>query len=189
VRSLADLRKMRMWVWDLDAMFRAEWPLLGVHVNALPIEEAYRGFEDGQLDGFFSVPSAALAFQWSTETRYMTDLRVSFLRACILVATRAFDALPVEAQQALKTASAKGIVGLEELGRSQDEQLLGGLFVRQGIKTVAVSEAFRAEFFAEAMAARERISPKLVKPELLQRVLGLLADYRAEHRLLQGGRK
>jgi TRAP-type C4-dicarboxylate transport system substrate-binding protein len=189
VRSLADLRKMRMWVWDLDALFKAEWPLLGVHTAALPIDEAFRAFEDGRLDGFFSVPSAALAFQWSTETRYMTDLRVSFLRACILVATRAFDALPVEAQRALLTASAKGIVGLEELGRSQDEQLLGGLFARQGIRPVVVSEPFRTEFLNEATTARERISPKLVKPELLQRVLGLLADYRAEHRLLQGGRK
>jgi TRAP-type C4-dicarboxylate transport system substrate-binding protein len=189
VRSLADLRKLRMWVWDLDPLFRAEWPLLGVHAAPLPIDEAYRAFEDGRIDGFFAVPSSALAFQWSTETRYMTDLRVSFLRTCILVSTRAFDQLPADAQQALLTASARGIVGLEELGRSQDEQLLGGLFVRQGIKPVPVSETFRAEFFNEALTARERISPKLVNPELLQRVLGLLADYRAEHRLLQGGRR
>jgi TRAP-type C4-dicarboxylate transport system substrate-binding protein len=190
IRSMAELRKTRMWTWSLDEVFREEWPMLKVPQVPTPINEAFAAYEGHQLDGFFAVPASALAFQWSTEARYMTDLRVSFLRTCILVATRAFDALPLEAQTALQAASARGIVQLEELGRQQDEQLLHGLFEKQGIRVVPVSESFRSEFFAEALAARERLPAKLVRRELLQRVLGLLADFRAEHRLLQSsGRK
>jgi TRAP-type C4-dicarboxylate transport system substrate-binding protein len=189
IRSMADLRKTRMWTWTLDQVYRDEWPLLGVRIVATPIDGAWKAYEERWFDGFFAVPSAALAFQWSTEARYMTDLRVSFLRACILIATRAFDALPIEARQALMSSSAKGIMQLEELGRAQDEQLLGGLFQKQGLTAVPVSEGFRSEFFAEALAARERIAPRLVKRELLERVLALLADFRAERHLLQEGRR
>jgi TRAP-type C4-dicarboxylate transport system substrate-binding protein len=189
IRSMADLRKTRMWAWTLDEVFRTEWPLLGVRLVPTSINEGLKAYEDGQLDGFFAVPSSALAFQWSSEARYMTDLRVSFLRTCILVATRAYDALPLEAQSALTNAAARGILQLEELGRSQDEQLLHGLFEKQGIQPVPVSESFRSEFFAEALAARERMPAKLVRRELLQRVLALLADFRAEHHLLHSGRK
>jgi TRAP-type C4-dicarboxylate transport system substrate-binding protein len=189
IRSMADLRKTRMWTWSLDEVFGTEWPMLGVHLVPTAINEAFKAYEERQLDGFFAVPASALAFQWSTEARYMTDLRVSFLRTCILVATRAFDALPLEAQNALLGASARGIVQLEELGRNQDEQLLHGLFEKQGIQVVPVSESFRSEFFAEAMTAREKMPLKLVRRELLSRVLGLLADYRAEHHLLHSGRK
>lgn len=187
IRSMDDLKKAKLWIWDQDDVFRAEWPLIGVPIVPTRLDEAWRAYDEKLIDGFLAVPSSALAFQWSTEARYMTDLRVSFLRTCILVSTRAFDELPIEAQQALLTASAKGMMQLEELGRSQDDQLLGGLFARQGIKPVPVTEAFRAEFFATALMARDQVARSLVDPKLLQRVLSLLADFRAEHRSQRSG--
>ncbi|MCA1663479.1 MAG: TRAP transporter substrate-binding protein DctP, partial [Myxococcales bacterium] len=161
-----------------------------VHVVPLPIEEAYSAYDSHRVDGFIAVPTAALGFQWSTEARYVTDLRVAFLRACVLVSTRAFDPLPLEARNALLNSSARGMTQLEEMGRIADEQLLGKLFVKQGLKTVPVSESFRAEFFTQARAVRDQLATKggLVQPELLQKVLTLLADYRAEHRAVEGER-
>jgi TRAP-type C4-dicarboxylate transport system substrate-binding protein len=186
IRDMAELRKSKLWTWNLDEVFVATWPLLGVHPVALPIDQAYRAYENHTIDGFLAVPTAALGFQWSTEARYVTDLRVAFLRACIIISTRSFDPLPLEARTALLNSSAKGMMQLEQLGRSQDEQLLGGLFAKQGLHTVPASETFRADFFTQARSAREQIAAAgtLVRPELLQRVLTLLADYRAEHRVL-----
>jgi len=43
------------------------------------------------------------------------------------------------------------------------------------------SEGLRSEVFAAALEARKRVAPKLVPQELIDRVLGLLSDYRAEH--------
>ena len=190
VRNMADLKRVKLWTWNLDEVFVATWPMLGVHVVPLPIDEAYRAYESRGVDGFLAVPTAALGFQWSTEARYVTDLRVAFLRACIIISTRAFDPLPLEARTALLNSSAKGMSRLEEMGRESDELLLGKLFARQGLKTIASDEAFRADFFAQARAARDQLAAagKLFKPELLQKVLTLLADYRAEHRVLEGGK-
>jgi TRAP-type transport system periplasmic protein len=188
IHDMDELRRAKLWTWSLDEVFVATWPLLGMRVVPLPIDQAYRAYENHVVDGFVAVPTAALGFQWSTEARYVTDLRMAFLRACILISTRSFDPLPLEARTALLTSSAKGMRQLEELGRSQDEQLLGGLFAKQGLKSVPTTEAFRADFFAQARAAREQIAAagKLVRPDLLQRVLTLLADYRAEHRAVDG---
>jgi TRAP-type C4-dicarboxylate transport system substrate-binding protein len=188
VRSMADLKRVQLWTWNLDDVFVATWPMLGVHVVPLPIDQAYRAYESRRLDGFLAVPTAALGFQWSTEARYVTDLRVGFLRACIIISTRAFDPLPLEARNALLNSSAKGMTRLEEMGRDADEQLLGKLFAKQGLKTVTVDESFRADFFAQARAAREQLAAagKLVRPDLIQKVLTLLADYRAEHRAVEG---
>jgi TRAP-type C4-dicarboxylate transport system substrate-binding protein len=130
-------------------------------------------------DGFLGVPSAALAFQWSTEVRYYTDLRPSFLRGCLLISSRAFDQLPVDGQVAVKQAAARTIVRLEEIGRAQDAALLDKLFVKQGLVRVPVSDSFRSEFVMLAQQARERLSKSVVSEALLQRVLALLADYRA----------
>ena len=191
IRNMDELRRARLWTWNLDEVFVATFPMLGMHAVTLPIDEAYRAYEDKRIDGFVAVPTAALGFQWSTQARYWTDLRVSFLRACILISTRAFDPLPIEAKNALLNSSAKGMMRLENKGRDQDAQLLGGLFAKQGLKEVPVSESFRADFFAQARAAREQLAAagKLVRPELVQKVLTLLADYRAEHRAVEGNAK
>jgi TRAP-type C4-dicarboxylate transport system substrate-binding protein len=186
IRSMDDLKRYKMWIWDLDDVFAATWPQLGVPVVRTRIDEAYRAYENKNVDGFLAVPTAALAYQWSAQARYVTDLRLSFLRACILVSTRAFDSLPLDARNALLNTTAKGMMQLEQLGRSQDEQLLGGLFAKQGLKMMNAPEPFRADFFARARAVREQLGPQLVRPALLSRVLALLADYRAEHRAVEG---
>ena len=182
--SLADLSKSRMWIWDLDDVYREQLSAMGLRLVPRPLASAFADYDHGMFDGFIAVPTAALAFQWSTQMHYFTELRPSFLRGCMLLSSRTFDQLSVEGQRAMRQATARTIARLEEIGREQDDALLGGLFAKQGVKHVGVSETFRAEFFAAAQAARERLGDGLVPHGLLLRVLGLLADYRAVHRAI-----
>jgi len=182
VSTMAELQKERLWVWDLDDVYRQTMTAMGMHIVPRPLNSAFSDFEHGVLDGFVAVPTAALAFQWSTQVHYFTGLRPSFLGGCILIAARTFDQLPLEAQKAVRQAAAKTVARMEVIGRQQDDALLGGLFAKQGLKEVPVTETFRGEFFAAAQAAREQLGAKLVPHALLQRVLSLLADYRAVHR-------
>jgi TRAP-type C4-dicarboxylate transport system substrate-binding protein len=180
VRSLAELRRSRLWIWDLDDLYGAALAELGVHTVALPLDAAAHAYDSGASDGFITLPTAALAFQWSAQSRYVSDLPLGFLTGCLLVANRAFDALPVEAQQAILTAAAKFQARMEEVGRQQDEALLGGLFKRQGLTTVPVSEGFRQEFFEQARTVRDRAGDRWVPLKLRVRVTDWLAGYRAE---------
>ena len=50
-----------------------------------------------------------------------------------------------------------------------------------GVKRFEVSRDLRSQFLAASRDARDRLGPKLVSPELLQHVMSLLADWRAEH--------
>jgi TRAP-type transport system periplasmic protein len=188
VASMAELRRTRLWIWDLDEVYNQTLSNMGLSVVPSPLDRAGRDFEQRRTDGFLAVPAAALAFQWSAETHYFTDLRPSFLRGCLIMASRAFDQLSVEGQQAVKKSAARAIAQLEEIGREQDDALLNGLFAKQGLQKVAVSERFRAEFFAAAQAARAQLGEKLVPAPLLERVLALLADYRAVHRSVDSER-
>jgi TRAP-type C4-dicarboxylate transport system substrate-binding protein len=182
VRSLADLRKSRLWVWNLDEVMVSELRRIGAEVQPATVEGAGKAYEEGRTGGFIAIPTAALAFQWSSQTRYFTDLRMGFLPGCVVVANRVFDTLPIPYQQAFREAMAKLALRFEDLGRAQDKALLGGLFAKQGVKPLPASDVFRSEFFAAAREARAHIDPKLVSHDLLLRVEGWLADYRAEHR-------
>ena len=181
VHRLADLKKMHLWLWDIDELMRVQLEAIGIHPTVLPIDEALPAYEQGRTDGFFAIPTAALAYQWSARARYFTDLRLGFLSGCLIIANRAFDALSIEDQRVIRDAAAELVARFEELGRSDDNRLLGGLFQKQGLRAVPASPELRAEFFAAAEEARQHIPPLLVSPALLQKVGGWLADFRAQH--------
>jgi TRAP-type transport system periplasmic protein len=182
VHDLAELSRTRLWIWDIDKMLRATLQEMALSVAPLPIRDALRAYEDGRIDGFIAPAVVALAFQWSTAARYFTELRLGFVVGCMLVSNRTFDALPLHIQQALRVAAAHTKSRFEDVGRAQEDQLLRTLFERQGLKAVRTDEATRVTFFEGARAAREKAATQLVSPSLIVHVLGMLADYRSEHR-------
>jgi TRAP-type C4-dicarboxylate transport system substrate-binding protein len=183
IRDMAELRKTLLWIWDADDSLRQQSPALGLHVVATPLEGGARAYDEKSVDGFIAIPTAALAFQWSAQAHYLENLDVSYRNGCVFVASRAFDALPIDVQRYVRTATAKLRGRLDDLSRRQDDALVGGLFARQGMKTVPVSGRFRFEFFSQAREMRGRLGGELVTPKLLEEVLSWLADYRAEHQL------
>ena len=180
--TMREVQQTRFWIWDIDRMLATVLPAMGFDVAPSPIAEALASYEQNRVDGFISPAVAALGFQWSTAARYYTDLRMGFVVGCFVVANRAFDALPLSEQQAVKVASAKMKLRIEQLGRTQEEQLMHGLFQKQGLQPIAVDAGTRVAFFEAAHTARDRAATKLVPAELIARVLAMLADFRSEHR-------
>jgi TRAP-type C4-dicarboxylate transport system substrate-binding protein len=181
ITSMAELRRTRLWLWDLDEPMKRQLVALGVPGVPLPVEQAARAYEDGKIDGFLAIPTAALAFQWSAQARHLSLLRVAYLPACMFVTNRAWDALSNEGRIAVTTASAKLQARLEDLGRQQDEALLGGLFKRQGVNVQPAGAGFISEFREAASAVRGAVRDKLIPGQVIDRVTTWLADYRAEH--------
>jgi len=180
VRTMADLRSLKLWRWDLDRWGVMATREMGMPVQPASLDAATRLYEDGKVDGFTTMPSAALAFQWSTQAKYITPLPVGYVQGCMLLANRAWDRLTQKQREVVMAAAAKCAHRFEEVGRDMDAQLLGGLFERQGLKMVPLSPALRAQYFEAARAARERLGDKLLNRALLDDVMRLLADYRAE---------
>jgi TRAP-type C4-dicarboxylate transport system substrate-binding protein len=181
VRSLADLRKTRLWHWSLDNILDTQLRSLGIPTVPTDVGDAMKAYDDDKVDAFVTIPMAALSYQWSARTRYFTDLRFAFLPGCLVVANRAFDSLSVDDQRAFREVAAKLLVRFEDLGRTLDRKLVGGLFARQGLTPVPASKMFRSELFAAAEEARQHVPPALVPVSLMQKVGGWLADYRAQN--------
>jgi TRAP-type C4-dicarboxylate transport system substrate-binding protein len=188
IRSLAEAKATRLWVWGADDTLGPGLTAVGFSTVPSRLEEAGKLYDDGKVDGFIAAPAAALAFQWSARSKYLYPLHLASLDACVIVANRAFDPLPQEYKAVIRNAAAHAIGRVEETSRAQDDALLGGLFAKQGITIVPPSADGRSQFFDEARAAREKMGTALIPRALLDQVLTLLADYRAEHRDVEGAR-
>ena len=181
IRTMADLKQLHPWLWSLDDMLKTQLSAMGINIVPLPVEIAARAFDEGKVDSFVGLPSAALAFQWSSQARYVMDLRVGDLTGCILVSRRAWDTLGHEDQQAVESAVAKLQVRIHEATKQMDDSLLSGLFAKQGLKALPVPPALQAEFTAAAFDARKQVE-KLVPPGTIERVAGWIVEYRNAHK-------
>ena len=65
---------------------------------------------------------------------------------------------------------------MDDLGAQQDDALLGGLFARQGLHSVPVSERLQKEFFA--LADEMRAQQHIIDEKLLREVSSWLAEFR-----------
>jgi TRAP-type C4-dicarboxylate transport system substrate-binding protein len=181
VRTMADLRKLRPWLWSLDDTMRAQLEAMGLHAVQLPVEQAARAYDDKQVDGFVALPSAAMAFQWSAQARYVTDLKVGYLTGCMIMSRRSWDMLSHEQQQIAFAAVTKLQGRIEEVTQQTDQTLLGGLFAKQGLIALPPSPALQAEFIESARKTINMLEG-MTPPGTLQRVRQLVAEYRRQGR-------
>jgi TRAP-type C4-dicarboxylate transport system substrate-binding protein len=177
VRTMAELRRMRPWLWSLDEVLGTQLSAAGIKPLMLPVQDAGKAYDEGRVDGFIAVPSAALAFQWSAAARYVTELHIGYLTGCMVVSRRAWDQLSHDDQQIVKAAAAKLAARIEDAARQIDETLLKGLFARQGMIILPASPALQAEFNETAHATQKTVE-NLAPPGVVERIAGWLAEYR-----------
>src|SRR5581483_1292826 len=163
VRSLADLRKQRLWVYDLDDVLTKQLPAMGLSVVPMPLEKAGAAFDDGKIDGFIATPTSTLAYQWISRLHYFTELPIAFLPGCITISHASFDAIGIEDQKAIRAAAAKFVVRFIDVGVRTDDQLLSGLFEKQGVKHLAPTPSFFEEFLALARAQHAALADLVPK--------------------------
>jgi TRAP-type C4-dicarboxylate transport system substrate-binding protein len=177
VRSMSDLKTLRPWIWSLDEVLLDQLAAMGLHPVGMAVDQAGHAYDDRKVDGFVAVPSAAMAFQWSAQARYISDLRVGFLMGCMMVARRAWDSIGHDDRQLVLAAAGKLAQRVDAVSRDMDDALLKTLFTRQGLTMVPASPALQLEF-NESLRAGQKALGKLVPPGMAERVAGWLAEYR-----------
>ena len=154
VHSFDELEHVRLWSLDVDPLKAQLLGAAGLTVVPLSFGDSRVAYDQGRIDGFLAPPTGALAFQWSTQARYMLPLPTDYIMACLVVSTRAFDRLPFEHQRAVRAAAAKFMVRFDDTGLAADRELRGGLFARQGLKPVPLDEQACAPIFRRPRARR-----------------------------------
>jgi TRAP-type C4-dicarboxylate transport system substrate-binding protein len=137
VRDMAELRKQRLWRWDLDEVGVAFSKEMGLQVIPGSVADAGAALDAHRIDGLIAIPAAVLAFQWSARASYMINFDYSYLWGCLVVTDRALAELSGEERAVFRSVGARLQQRYQDLGRQMDEALLGGAFQKQGVQAPA----------------------------------------------------
>ena len=180
IRNMTELRKTRLWAWDLFGGEIIAERKMGLSIEPAALERASHEYDEQKVDGFISVPTAALAFQWSARARYVMDLRIRYLTACVLISHASLDRLPIEHQNAIRASFAKGDARMEALAAEMTSCSAACSPARGCSRSRCPRPSARSSSRRLARRVR-RWASGWCRASCSDTVEQMLADYRAEH--------
>jgi TRAP-type C4-dicarboxylate transport system substrate-binding protein len=91
IRKVEDMAGTRVWLVEDDKMTDVALRMAGVAPVPLPIADVYTALQTGLVDTVAAPPIGAIAFQWHTRVRYLTDVPIMYLAGIFAVDKKAFS--------------------------------------------------------------------------------------------------
>ena len=137
IRTTLDLRGTKIWIQEGDVVSRTALELADVSPVPLSIADVYTGLQTGLIDTVAVPPMAAIAFQWHTKVKFMTDVPLMYLSGVLAVAGRALAKLEAEDRAVVREVIGGASARLDAEGRKGHEQAKRAL-LEHGVEEVVV---------------------------------------------------
>lgn len=183
IHNLDDLKKRRIWEWTGDPMGQAFFEASGISPIPLSIIDVYTSLSTGLIDTVYCPPLGAIALQWFTKTRYVTNVPMANGIGSLVVSSRFFQRLPQDLQKLLKTTGQKTGEKLIEVTRRDNRESLK-ILKDKGMKFILNPEDLDANQVAEISKKAEKILMKsgYIPESTIRDINRWLADYRNKTR-------
>jgi TRAP-type C4-dicarboxylate transport system substrate-binding protein len=179
IRSLAELKTRKVWLWQGDPLGEAFASAAGVVPVPLSIIDVYPQLaaKHGSIDTVYNAPFGAMAMQWHSKLRYATNVPMTNAIGALVVDTRFYNKLPPDLQQILKTSGEQTGVRITELSR-RDNQRSIELLKQSGIEFMwNWNDAEWQELLQiRNNAASQLAASKYIPPEMFIRARVLLDE-------------
>jgi TRAP-type C4-dicarboxylate transport system substrate-binding protein len=101
-REVGDLEGAKVWIQEGDTMSLTGFQIAGVSAVQLSLADVYTALQTGLVDTVAAPPMGAIALQWHTKVRYVTDVPLSYLTGVLVIEARAFGSLAPEDQRIVR---------------------------------------------------------------------------------------
>ena len=178
VRTRADMKDVKMWLWEGDPVAEATFKALGIHPIPLSIADVLTSLQTGLIDGVYSPPLAAIGLQWWMRVQYMLKTPIANSSGAVVVAKKFFETLPPDLQEILLRNGKHFMPKLTVLSR-QDNAKSIEILQQKGIKLVQSDSPDAVKEYDEIGAAARRILVGRLYTEVyLRRIEDAIKSYR-----------
>jgi len=180
VRSVADLEGKKVWVPEGDQISYRAMEALDLSPVTLPVTDVLTGLQTGLIDIVASPPVAVLVLQWHTKVNYLTELPLLYTMGYLAIDKRAFSRLSEADQAIVDEVMTRVYRNFDRINRADNQEALAALG-NTGVDFVDPVEGAIDRWREPVMAANRSLAEEgYLSPELLEEVLALVAEYRAQ---------
>ncbi len=178
IRSLDDMRDVKMWMWQGDPLARAMFDAFNLTPHPLSVTDVLLSLQTKLIDTVYISPLGAIAMQWFTKVKYMSGMPIADAMGGILITKRFYDKLPADLQLILKETVSRHMVRLIDLTRKDNNESIE-IMKKRGIKVVPVPDEIEMKrFLKTGEEVRNKLVNNLYSREVLNEVLKAIDEYR-----------
>ncbi len=178
VRSVKDLEGLKTWVPEGDPISRTFFETAGRSPIPLPVSDVLTGLQTGLIETVGTPPIGAIALQWHTAVKYLTESPVMYTYGLLLIDQRAFNQINRNDQKIARAVLEQGVVELNKQNRKDNDNAKQALS-NQGIEFVRPSPEELQKLRAIAAEATNRLAKNnIYTPAVLESLQRHLRTYR-----------
>lgn len=156
VRTLDDMRNNKVWVPDDNHVVLEAMKAFSISPIPLPLRDVLMGLQTGMIDIVAGSPVGALALQWHTKVKYVSDIPLLYAFGVLMLDKQAFDRVSPADQQIVRDVMARVIEEIDQRSREDNLQAVEVL-KKQGIQFLQPTEQAADELRRTIVSANRRI--------------------------------
>jgi TRAP-type C4-dicarboxylate transport system substrate-binding protein len=169
VRSPEDLKQIKMWLWEGDPLAASFFSAYGISPIPLAVTDVLTALETKLIHGVYCSPLAAIALQWFTRVKTMTDLRLTHGIGGVVIDRKAWEAIPAADRTVVLDFARKHFRKLVERTRQENDESIA-VMKQRGIQIVPPDPARVASFQEIGRRVWRAEAGKLYPQSLLDQV-------------------
>jgi TRAP-type C4-dicarboxylate transport system substrate-binding protein len=178
ISSRADLPGKKIWIPQGDPIGQAAFEAMGVPPIPMTIADVMVALQTGQIDTVANSFVGAIALQWHTRIKYVTDVPLLYIYSLLMITKDAYNEIPAEYRETVQAIVDRTFKELNADIRKTNAESRQTL-MKQGIQFVPASKA-NVQGLEDAMVGVKReLTGKEFSVEGLQRMEGLLKEFRS----------
>jgi TRAP-type C4-dicarboxylate transport system substrate-binding protein len=177
VSSVGDLKKAKVWIWQDSPMAKAIFNEAGVAAIPLSVPDVLVGLQTGMVDVVYAPPTGAIALQWFTKVKYLTDVPLSYMGGGFVVRKDIFKKLPLASQTIILESFQRHLDQLKTITRRENQEAIK-VMQNNGVKIVTPPQDQVAEFKRLSEKALSHFTDRTFSKKALADATAYLEAYR-----------
>lgn len=178
IPNVESLRKQKVWAPSNDKTGQETLQSFGVTAIPLPYGDVLAALQTGLIDTVAMSPIGAIALQWYTQIKYITDMPLIYSFGILTINNKSFKKIKKEDQKIIRDIMNKVFIAIDSTNRKNNSEALKVL-KKSGIQFVKPSSSDYKEWQRLADKANKKlVTSGFLDEKLVKQVEQLLKEYR-----------
>lgn len=168
LRNISDAKKQKIWVPTGDNISKTVFNTAQVSTISLQVSDVMTSLQTGLINTVVSSPIAAIALQWHTRIKYLTDAPLSYFFALLAIDKKAFRKINPDDQTIVRDVMGNVFKEIDKQNREDNIKAKKAL-KNQGIGIITLSDETLSDWYSIGKRARKELSDNgKYSPEIMK---------------------